>query len=146
MSYTFLKPLLAAAVVCGLALPVSAILLPPVPQDLSEARTTGTADEAVSSLLVNTEQQAASVSPMESMLLASSVANSFGGPPFYYFGDVNADGVTDLLDFFIMKSNFGRVGPTAVRGTGDVTEDFIVDTQDFAVIKFFFGARSPFLP
>lgn len=138
------------AAVAAVALPAAAVLMPSSPESAVAAVAPARAiqSESLATLLTGSELTAetSAVSPVGAMLIASTVSVDFSGPPYYYFGDVNADGKTDLTDFGIMKSNYGVVGPTAVRGTGDLTGDFIVGLDDFLVIKFFFGAKSPFLP
>ncbi len=139
------------AAVAAVALPAAAVLMPSSPESAVAAVAPARAiqSESLAALLTGSELKAAetsAVSPVGAMLIASTVSVDFSGPPYYYFGDVNADGKTDLTDFGIMKVNYGRVGPTAVRGTGDLTGDNIVGLDDFLVIKFFFGAKSPFLP
>jgi hypothetical protein len=139
------------AAVAAVALPAAAVLMPSSPESavaaVAPVRVAQT--ESLATLLTGSELKAAetsAVSPVSAMLIASTVSADFSGPPYYYFGDVDGNGITNLTDFGILKENFGLVGPTAVRGTGDLTGDFIVSLDDFLVVKFFFGAKSPFLP
>lgn len=53
-------------------------------------------------------------------------------------GDVNIDGVVDLLDFSILKTNFGR--DDSLRIEGDLNIDGVVDLEDFVQLKENFGA------
>jgi hypothetical protein len=139
--------MVAAAAAVGL--PAAAVLMTPAPEAAVAAIAPTTQSDSLATLLTGgalTSEESPAVSPVGAMLIASTVSAEFGGPPYYYFGDVNDDDKTDLTDFGIFKANYGLVGPTAVRATGDVTGDFIVDLQDFLVIKFFFGSSSPFIP
>jgi hypothetical protein len=52
-------------------------------------------------------------------------------------GDANGDMVVDLLDFGILKSNFG-MGDTLAEA--DFNRDFLVDLNDFNILKANFGA------
>jgi len=51
-------------------------------------------------------------------------------------GDANDDGVTNLVDFSIMKSNFGLRGKLA---DGDFNEDGDINLGDFSILKSNFG-------
>ncbi len=151
LSVSLTKAVGMLAAVAAVALPAAAVLMPSAPDSAVAAVAPARAiqSESLATLLTGSElkgSEASAVSPVGAMLIASTVSVDFSGPPYYYFGDVNADGKTDLTDFSIMKSNYGLVGPGAIRGTGDLTGDFIVSLDDFLVIKFFFGAKSPFLP
>jgi len=46
-------------------------------------------------------------------------------------GDANGDGLVNLADFSILKSNFGTSGPSAA----DLNGDGLVDLQDFTILK-----------
>lgn len=61
-------------------------------------------------------------------------------------GDVNGDGVVDLVDFNLLKANFGATGPNVVRGDGDLNGDSSVDLVDFNLLKSSFGATSSAVP
>ncbi|MCA9258003.1 MAG: DNRLRE domain-containing protein, partial [Planctomycetales bacterium] len=52
-------------------------------------------------------------------------------------GDINGDNVVDLLDFNILKANFG--GTDAARGDGDLNADTVIDLVDFNILKENFG-------
>ena len=58
-------------------------------------------------------------------------------------GDVNLDGTVDLIDFNLLKSNFGRSGEEVVRAHGDLNGDFAVDLVDFNLLKGDFGNSAP---
>lgn len=55
-------------------------------------------------------------------------------------GDVNSDGLVDLLDFDVLKSHFGMAN--SLRRTGDITGDRNTDLLDFTMIKDHFGQRA----
>jgi hypothetical protein len=145
----FSKAVGMVAAVAAVGLPAAAVLMTPSPEAAVGAVTPTTQSESLATLLTGGAlqgEESAAISPVGAMLIASTVSADYGGPPYYYFGDVNGDGTTNLVDFAILKSNFGTVGPTAVRGTGDLTGDFIVGFDDFLVVKFFFGLSSPYIP
>lgn len=56
-------------------------------------------------------------------------------------GDVNANGVTDLSDFNILKSNMNTNGE---RNDGDLTGDGKVNLADFNVLKAHFGETADY--
>lgn len=85
-------------------------------------------------------------STFSALLAADAITSHFSGAPFYYFGDVNGDGTTDLYDFSTLKKYLGFIGDRATRYTGDLTGDGIVGLDDFAVLKFYFGQSTPYLP
>ena len=144
--------LLVAAVAVGiLAVPAAAILLPPqAPQSGPQlANSPGADDFSVDALMrfdLPVAGNETATSPVGALLLSSAVATHFSGFPFFCFGDVNGDGITDLDDFGIVKDNQGLMGPGATKATGDLTGDGIVGLDDFAVVKFWFGTKSPVFP
>ena len=54
-------------------------------------------------------------------------------------GDVNGDGMVDLVDFNILKGNFGNSGLDVMRGDGDLNGDMSIDLVDFNILKENFG-------
>ena len=52
-------------------------------------------------------------------------------------GDVNGDGLVNLSDFFVIRTNFGQTGRT--RAQGDLTGDGTVTLADFFVLRQNFG-------
>jgi hypothetical protein len=54
-------------------------------------------------------------------------------------GDIDLNGVVDLTDFGILKSNFGRA---ANRSEGDLNGDGTVGLTDFGLLKANFGVRA----
>jgi hypothetical protein len=145
----FSKAVGVVAAAAAVGLPAAAVLMTPAPEAAVAAVAPTTQSDSLATLLTGSalkSEESPAISPVGAMLIASTVSSDFGGPPYYYFGDVNGDGTTNLSDFGILKGNFGLVGPTAVRGTGDLTGDFIVGFDDFLVVKFFFGLSSPYIP
>lgn len=63
--------------------------------------------------------------------------------PLQLAGDANGDGKVDLLDFNILKSNFGSAGAFA---QGDFNNDGVVDLQDFNILKTNFGVTASPVP
>ena len=55
-------------------------------------------------------------------------------------GDANGDGTVDLIDFNILKENFGLDPATFEQGNFNEPEDTIVDLIDFNILKENFGA------
>jgi len=55
-------------------------------------------------------------------------------------GDANNDGLTNLADFAILKSNFGLGGKLP---DGDFNEDGLVNLADFNILKAYFGTGGP---
>ena len=53
-------------------------------------------------------------------------------------GDANMDGMVNLSDFSILKSNFGSSGASVLEG--DFTGDGVVNLSDFSLLKSNFGA------
>jgi hypothetical protein len=58
--------------------------------------------------------------------------------------DVNHDGIVDISDFTIVRSEFGR-GCQMPPDTycGDINQDTIVDISDFTIVRSFFGRTCP---
>ncbi len=54
-------------------------------------------------------------------------------------GDVNRDLVVDLIDFGILKGNFGLPGEAL---DGDLTEDGVIGLEDFVILKDNFGSMA----
>ncbi len=141
-----------AVVVVLVAIPATGLLIPPSSEstwadpgeELPNPSVASVAELLGANLSASADPKA--LSSAEAILASGTVANNFDGPPFYFFGDVNADGRTDLSDFTIIKNNMGLVGLNATRTRGDLTGDRIVGLDDFAIMKFFFGSTSPFLP
>ena len=138
---TMFRRLIVIAIAAVVAAPVVGLLKSPTSTS-AKAAVAAPATSIASVAVLPTEN--ASASSYSALLAADAVTNSFSGAPFFYFGDVNADGIVDLFDFVILKSNLGIVNGT--RAQGDLTGDGIVGLDDFAVLKFWFGAKSPFLP
>ncbi|MCY2927173.1 MAG: DUF2961 domain-containing protein [Planctomycetota bacterium] len=68
----------------------------------------------------------------------------FGSTAFYYSmldpGDVNSDGQVGLMDYNIIKANFGNVyGSGTHWGDGDLNGDGQVGLLDFNIVKAHFG-------
>lgn len=57
-------------------------------------------------------------------------------------GDINLDDVVDLVDFNILKANFGISGAEVAYGDGDLNADMAVDLLDFNILKSNFGATA----
>jgi hypothetical protein len=55
-------------------------------------------------------------------------------------GDINGDGKTDLVDFNILKTNFGLMGG---RELGDLDGDAFITLADFSILKDDFGNMGP---
>lgn len=53
-------------------------------------------------------------------------------------GDINGDGLVNLSDFFILRTNFGKTGAT--RAEGDLNGDGQVNLSDFFVVRQNFGS------
>ena len=60
------------------------------------------------------------------------------------FGDINEDGIVDILDFDIMSGNFGI--PDPVFADGDANLDNSIDLIDFRGIKNNFGCTEEGCP
>ena len=56
-------------------------------------------------------------------------------------GDVNGDRSVDLLDFSILRENFGRT--EALRDQGDLNGDTLVNLLDFAILRANFSSEEP---
>lgn len=52
-------------------------------------------------------------------------------------GDVTGDGIINLTDFFIVRSNFGKTGMT--RAQGDLNGDGTINLTDFFILRQNFG-------
>lgn len=52
-------------------------------------------------------------------------------------GDINGDGLIDLSDFFILRTNFGKNGMT--RAQGDLNGDGTITLSDFFILRQNFG-------
>lgn len=135
------RRLIVVAIAAVCAAPVVGLLKSPT-SATAKAAVAAPATSIASVAVLPTENFSAS--SFSALLAADAVTASFAGAPFYYFGDVNADGVVDLFDFVTLKSNLGITNGT--RSQGDLTGDGIVGLDDFAILKFWFGAKSPFLP
>jgi hypothetical protein len=141
------QPILTVALVGVLTIPAWGLLSSSRMTESSLAGVNGSGGESVADLIADGSMGNLgndAMSPVASLLMANTVANPFGGPPFFHFGDVNADGCTDLFDFLIIKANFGISGDNVVRGDGDVTGDRFVRPDDFFILKKFFGVCSPY--
>lgn len=60
-------------------------------------------------------------------------------------GDADGDGTVDLLDFSLLKSNFGEETLDA-SSAGDFTQDGVVDLADFELLKSNFGSQAAPVP
>jgi len=80
-----------------------------------------------------------------------AVASRGAGDPSVFFadtvvglgataGDIDGNGVVDLVDFGVLKDHFGGVSLT--RAEGDLTGDGRVNLSDFGVLKLSFAASS----
>lgn len=146
---SILRVTVLGVVVTAFSLPALAVLSPAKNADMPVTDVSFADDAAATQVLADLSFMSdaeASFSPLASMMVASTVADHFSGPPFFNFGDVNHDGKVDLFDFVILKANFGNFGPGVTRADGDVTGDMIVGLDDFVVLKKWFGSMSPFLP
>lgn len=142
------KSLTLVLISVGVSMPAMGWLLPREERSTVASAPAAAEESALAAVLSPTVHGSVGVSfasPLTSLLAASAVT-SFAGPPYYHFGDVNGDGKTDLLDFSIIKANFGQQGPSIGRGDGDVTGDMLVGLDDFSILKKYFGAMSPYLP
>ena len=55
-------------------------------------------------------------------------------------GDLNGDGIVDVLDLGILRSHFGQSGTNV---TGDLNGDGIVDVLDLGILRSHFGSSCP---
>ena len=72
-----------------------------------------------------------------------NLAVTGGGGVQPWPGDINGDGKVDLVDFNILKVNFGLSGDDVQRSDGDLNGDHTVNLVDFNELKTNFGTTAP---
>jgi hypothetical protein len=91
--------------------------------------------------LVNGGDYGDFLSPLvEDDQLFAGAAFAPGLMPDRLAGDANLDGVVDLTDFLILRSNFGTSGLFTSYRQGDFNDDGRVDLADFLLLRGNFGA------
>lgn len=76
------------------------------------------------------------------VLEGSVLYGALVSPPDCITGDYNCDDVVDLLDFNLLKENFGNRDDLLLGAPGSSNEDGVIDLLDFNDLKANFGATA----